>query len=123
VSAGGQRTHTVRVEREGRALDIPVNDIFGVRANAHYTYVHDGAQEYFCSLAISALEARLDPARFVRVHRSHIIAIDRVSSLRRAGENGVADLAASVQCSIPVARAHFRQVKQLLDARTIRVVA
>jgi diguanylate cyclase len=123
VSAGGQRTHTVRVEREGRALDIPVNDIFGVRANAHYTYVHDGAQEYFCSLAISALEARLDPARFVRVHRSHIIAIDRVSSLRRAGENGVADLAASVQCSTPVARAHFRQVKQLLDARTIRVVA
>jgi DNA-binding LytR/AlgR family response regulator len=59
----------------------------------------------------------------VRVHRSHIIAIDRVSSLRRAGENGVADLAASVQCSTPVARAHFRQVKQLLDARTIRVVA
>lgn len=123
ATAAGQNAHSVRVEREGRALDIPVNDIFVVRANAHYTYVHDGAQEYFCSLPISALEARLDPARFVRVHRSHIVAIDKVSALRRAGENGVADLATQVRCSIPVARAHFRQVKQLLDARALRVSA
>ena len=55
--------------------------------------------------------------RFMRVHRSHIIAIDRVASLRRAGENGVAELAAPVRCTIPVARSHFRQVKQLVEAR------
>jgi len=110
-------TNAITVEKDGRAREISVDDIFAVRANAHYSYVHDGEQEYFCGLAISAIEARLDPARFLRVHRSHIVAIDRVASLRRAGENGVAELAAPVRCSIPVARSHFRQVKQLVEAR------
>jgi DNA-binding LytR/AlgR family response regulator len=107
----------IAIERDGRAREICVDDIYAVRANAHYTYVHDGEQEYFCSLTIGAVEARLDPQRFMRVHRSHIVAIDRVASLRRAGENGVAELAAPVRCTIPVARSHFRQVKQLVEAR------
>ena len=110
-------TSAIAVEKDGRAREIPVDDIFAVRANAHYSYVHDGEQEYFCGLAISAIEARLDPERFLRVHRSHIVAIDRVASLRRAGENGVAELAAPVRCSIPVARSHFRQVKRRVEAR------
>jgi NO-binding membrane sensor protein with MHYT domain len=113
-----RRANSVSVEKDGRAREISVDDIFAVRANAHYSYVHDGEHEYFCGLTISAIEARLDPARFMRVHRSHIVAIDRVVSLRRAGENGVAELAAPVRCSIPIARSHFRQVKQLVEART-----
>jgi NO-binding membrane sensor protein with MHYT domain len=113
-----RQPHSISVEKDGRAHEISIDDIFAVRANAHYSYVHDGEQEYFCGLAISALEARLDPARFVRVHRSHIVAIDRVASLKRDGENGVAELAATVRCTIPIARSHFRQVKQLVEART-----
>ena len=70
--ADGARLHS---GRERRALrDIAPDEIFAVRANAHYTYVHDGEQEYFCGLSIGAVEARLDPATFVRVHRSHIVA-------------------------------------------------
>ncbi len=111
-------TNFISVEKDGRLHEICADDIFAVRANAHYSYVHDGEQEYFCGLPISALEARLDPTRFLRVHRSHIVAIDRVVSLKRAGENGVAELAAPVRCSIPIARSHFRQVKQLVEART-----
>jgi NO-binding membrane sensor protein with MHYT domain len=107
----------IAIEKDGRAREISIGDIYAVRANAHYTYVHDGEQEYFCSLTIGAIEARLDPQRFLRVHRSHIVAIDRVASLKKAGENGVAELAAPVRCTIPVARSHFRQVKQLVEAR------
>jgi NO-binding membrane sensor protein with MHYT domain len=114
---GRRQTGVISIEKDGRAREICVDEIFAVRANAHYTYVHDGEQEYFCSLTIGAIEARLDPQRFLRVHRSHIVAIDRVASLRRAGENGVAELAAPVRCTIPVARSHFRQVKQLVEAR------
>jgi len=111
-------TKFISVEKEGRIHEICADNIIAVRANAHYSYVHDGEQEYFCGLPISALEARLDPARFLRVHRSHIVAIDRVVSLKRAGENGVAELASPVRCSIPIARSHFRQVKQIVKART-----
>jgi NO-binding membrane sensor protein with MHYT domain len=111
-------TNFISVEKDGRLREICADDIFAVRANAHYSYVHDGEQEYFCGLPISVIEARLDPRRFLRVHRSHIVAIDRVASLKRAGENGVAELAAPVRCSIPIARSHFRQVKLLVEART-----
>jgi diguanylate cyclase len=112
-----RQSGSISVEKDGRAREISIDDIFAVRANAHYSYVHDGEQEYFCGLAISAIEARLDPARFIRVHRSYIVAINRVASLKRDGENGVAELAAPVRCTIPIARSHFRQVKQLVEAR------
>jgi DNA-binding LytR/AlgR family response regulator len=87
-----------------------------VRANAHYTYIYDGEQEYFCNLSISAVESRLDPALFLRVHRSHIVAVRRIARVKRAGENGIAELGTPVRCSIPIARAHYRAVKQLVRA-------
>ena len=107
---------SIRVEKDGRPRDIAVSDIYAIRANAHYTYVHDGEKEYFCSLSISAIEARLDPAAFLRVHRSYIVSVDRIARVRRSGEAGVAELGLPVRCSIPIARAHYRQVKLRIGA-------
>ena len=106
----------IRVEKDGRWRDIALEDVFAVRANAHYTYIYDGEQEYFCNLSIGAVAARLDPARFLRVHRSHIVAVRRIARVKRAGENGIAELGTPVRCSIPIARAHYREVKQLIKA-------
>ena len=114
--ASAARPTAIRVEKDGRWRDIALEDIFAVRANAHYTYVYDGEQEYFCNLSISAVAARLDPALFLRVHRSHIVAVRRIARVKRAGENGIAELGTPVRCSIPIARAHYREVKQLIKA-------
>ena len=102
---------SIPVEKDGRTRELNVGDIYAIRANAHYTYVHDGEQEYFCTLSISALQARLDPAAFLRVHRSYIVSVDRIARVKRSGEAGVAELGLPVRCSIPIARAHYRQVK------------
>jgi diguanylate cyclase len=110
------RPATIRVEKDGRWREIVSDEIFAVRANAHYTYIYDGEQEYFCNLSISAIESRLDPALFLRVHRSHIVAVRRIARVKRAGENGIAELGNPVRCSIPIARAHYRAVKQLVRA-------
>jgi diguanylate cyclase len=110
------RPATIRVEKDGRWREIVSDEIFAVRANAHYTYIYDGEQEYFCNLSISAIESRLDPALFLRVHRSHIVAVRRIARVKRAGENGIAELGTPVRCSIPIARAHYRAVKQLVRA-------
>src|SRR5579871_2206247 len=106
----------IPVEKDGRGREIAVVDIYAIRANAHYTYVHDGEHEYFCNLSISALEARLDPKAFLRVHRSYIVSVDRIARVKRSGEAGVAELGLPVRCSIPIARAHYRQVKLRLGA-------
>ena len=105
------RAASIPVEKDGRTRELAVDDIYAVRANAHYTYVHDGAQEYFCNLSISVLEARLDPKAFLRVHRSYIVSVNRIARVKRSGEAGVAELGLPVRCSIPIARAHYRQVK------------
>jgi diguanylate cyclase len=110
------RAASIRVEKDGRPRDIAVGDIYAVRANAHYTYVHDGEKEYFCTLSISALEARLDPNAFLRVHRSYIVSVDRIARVKRSGEAGIAELGLPVRCTIPIARAHYRQVKLRIGA-------
>ncbi len=110
------RAARIPVEKDGRTREIAVSDIYAIRANAHYTYVHDGDREYFCNLSISALEARLDPSAFLRVHRSYIVSVDRIARVRRLGEAGVAELGLPVRCSIPIARAHYRQVKLRIGA-------
>jgi hypothetical protein len=112
----GRRADFIRVEKDGRWRDIAPEEIFAVRANAHYTYIHNGEQEYFCGLSISAVEERLDRRFFVRVHRSHIVSLRRVSRVKRAGDSAVAEIGVPVRCSVPIARAQYRQVKMLVEA-------
>lgn len=108
---------TLPVQKEGKPREIPVAEIFSVRANAHYTFVFDGKAEYFCNWPISEIEGRLDPGRFMRVHRSYIVAIDRIACVKRAGDHGTVELKSSVQCVIPVARARFAQLRSRFGAQ------
>ena len=68
---------------------IDAADVRSVRADAHYTRVHDGTRERMCPWSISEAEAQLDPGLFVRVHRSHIVAIPHVSFVRKEGDGAV----------------------------------
>jgi diguanylate cyclase len=106
----------LRVEKDGRAREMPLDRVCAVRANAHYTYIHDGETEFFCTQSISGLEAMLDASAFMRVHRSHIVRIAAITRLRRHGDSLVLDMGAPVRCSIPVARAQQREVKRRLEA-------
>jgi DNA-binding LytR/AlgR family response regulator len=106
------RTRRLPVERDGSTHFIPMEDVVAVHANAHYTYIFDGSAKFFCPLAISDVEARLDRARFMRVHRSHIVNIDRVVGLKRAGDNGVIELAD--RYTVPVSRSRFGGLRSRL---------
>ena len=106
----------IRVEKDGRGRLLAVGDVYAVRANAHYTFVHDGEREYFCSQSISALEAEFDPLEFARVHRSYIVHLARVSRIRKSGEAAVAELGEPVRCSIPIARGQYREIKARIEA-------
>jgi len=111
-------TQFLPVEREGATHHLSVEKIVAVRANAHYTYVFDGTSTYFCPLAISEVEARLGGGRFARVHRSHIINIDRVLRLKRAGDNGLIELKGEDAYAVPVSRSRLAWVKSQLGLRT-----
>jgi NO-binding membrane sensor protein with MHYT domain len=102
------------VERDGATHFVAVDAIVAVHANAHYTYIFDGTAKLFCPLPISDVESRLDTTRFIRVHRSHIVNVDRVVGLKRAGDNGVIELAAVDRYTVPVSRSRFGPLKSRL---------
>jgi LytTr DNA-binding domain-containing protein len=84
----------VPVLRNGLVHYLPVETIVAIHADAHYTKVFDGATSYFCSLSIGEIEHRLDPRRFARVHRSHIVDLGRIVGAKFNGDSGVVELAA-----------------------------
>jgi NO-binding membrane sensor protein with MHYT domain len=102
------------VQRDGTTQYLAVEGIVAVHANAHYTYVFDGSAEYFCPLPISEVEARLDGDRFVRVHRSHIVRLDSIVGLKRAGDQALIELAGSDRHTVPVSRARVAPLKSRL---------
>jgi NO-binding membrane sensor protein with MHYT domain len=107
---------TLPVEKYRGSKTIDTVDIFSVHANAHYTYVFNGREDIFCPLSISEIIARLPPDTFFRVHRSYIVNIQRVARLKRAGDNGVADLDSPVRRSVPVSRSRLPQLREQLAA-------
>jgi NO-binding membrane sensor protein with MHYT domain len=101
------------VSTEGTLL-IDISDIRSIRADAHYTLIHDGQRERMCPWSISEAEARLDPALFTRVHRSHIVALPHVSFLRKEGDGAIIELDGAVPHVVPVSRAKIAEVKARL---------
>ncbi|KJC50049.1 carbon monoxide dehydrogenase [Bradyrhizobium sp. LTSP849] len=93
---------------------IDTADVRSVRADAHYTRVHDGTRERMCPWSISEAEAQLDPSLFLRVHRSHIVAIPHVALVRREGDGAVLELDGPSPHRVPVSRAKIAEVKARL---------
>jgi len=96
---------------------IDTADVRSVRADAHYTRVHDGTRERMCPWSISEAEAQLDPSLFVRVHRSHIVAIPHVTFVRKEGDGAVIELDGPSPHRVPVSRAKIAEVKARLGLR------
>jgi diguanylate cyclase len=99
------------IERDGNTHFLPVEQVVAVHANAHYTYIFDGNDKLFCPLAIGDVESRLDDRHFVRVHRSHIVNIDRVVGYRRSGDNELVEMAGATRSLVPVSRSRIGSLK------------
>jgi two-component system LytT family response regulator len=69
------------VKREGVLVPIRLADVHRLTAEDKYVRLHASDGEHVVRQPLRALEARLDPARFVRVHRSEIVALDAVTKL------------------------------------------
>jgi NO-binding membrane sensor protein with MHYT domain len=110
------------IERDGTTHFVAVDQVVAVHANAHYTYIFDGTSKLFCPLAIGDVESRLDTSRFIRVHRSHIVNIDRVVGLKRAGDSGLVELAGTNRYTVPVSRSRVGWLKSRLAPKVDQAV-
>jgi two-component system LytT family response regulator len=60
---------------------IPVDQVDYIEAQDDYAAIHTGARSYLKEQPLSELDAALDPSRFVRIHRSYILNLDRLARI------------------------------------------
>jgi two-component system LytT family response regulator len=67
---------------DGRIMVLRLNEVDWVEAHQDYVALHVGSKAWLVREAIGALELRLAPLGFVRIHRSTLLNVDRVRELR-----------------------------------------
>ena len=70
------------VREKGRVLVVPLTEVDYLEAARNQVRVHAGQAVHLLRETLSALEARLDPGRFARIHRSLIVNLDRVAEIQ-----------------------------------------
>lgn len=78
-----RRGHAERlaINTGGRVLFVKVADIDWLEAAGNYVTAHVGAERFLVRDTLRALSARLDPTKFVRLHRSAVVNLDRLRAL------------------------------------------
>jgi two-component system LytT family response regulator len=100
-------------EREGGLKVLAVEAIEHIEAQADYVAFHSAGREHLKAQRISELETQLDPACFVRVHRSFIINLAALQGLERTDSDGhVARMRSGKR--IPVSRSGYEKLKTAL---------
>jgi two-component system, LytTR family, response regulator len=79
-----QQSHLERmvIKSNGRAFFLKTEEIDWIEAEGKYVRLHVGKDSYLVREAISQIEAQLDAKRFLRIHRSTIVNLDRVRELQ-----------------------------------------
>jgi two-component system LytT family response regulator len=72
----------VMVKESGRVFFQPVEGIDWIESADYYSRLHVGEATHLIRESMSALEDQLDPMRFVRIHRTAIVNVERVKELR-----------------------------------------
>ena len=81
VRPQGGYTERLAVRAGGRITFVRSADIDWVAAEGNYARIHAGGATHLIRETMNALENRLDPERFVRIHRSTIVNSDRIKEL------------------------------------------
>ncbi len=70
------------VKNNGRVLFVRTGDIDWIEAADNYVCLHIGSETHVLRETMNALEGKLDAARFLRIHRSAIVNVDRIKELQ-----------------------------------------
>jgi two-component system LytT family response regulator len=102
------------VVKDGSRIHVlPVDRIDWIEARDDAVRIKAGGVEHSKAQTLADLEALLDPARFIRVHRSYLLQIDRLSRLELyAKDSHVAILTDGTR--LPVSRAGYARLRELL---------
>jgi two-component system LytT family response regulator len=112
----GQFAERLVVKDGTRVTLIPVTKLDYAEAQDDYVALASEGKKHLKQQTIASLEAALDPKQFVRIHRSYVVNLERVTRIEPYGkESRVAIL--SNGAKLPVSRAGYARLQALLDER------
>jgi two-component system, LytTR family, response regulator len=101
------------VSHRGRTILVDIADVDWIEANANYSTLHIGSKSYDLRCTISELQTRLAASGFVRIHRSTVVNVNRISAVVPCGHSDY-DLVLSTGTTLKLSR-HYRKDVVLAD--------
>ena len=103
------------VVRDGpRVQIIPVEKLAAAEAQDDYVALRSGGKTYLKPQTLASLVAALDPTRFVRVHRSHLIRLENLERLEAYAKGSYVAILTDGS-RVPVSREGHARLKALLE--------
>lgn len=100
------------VPHRSELVRVPAADVERIDAERDYVRLHVRGQSYLLLQTITSLEERLDPERFIRIHRSCILRRDHVTGLRHEGL-GVWSVETASGDALRIGRTYLPTVKKM----------
>ncbi|WP_164017972.1 LytR/AlgR family response regulator transcription factor [Pyxidicoccus trucidator] len=104
--------HRLAIRDTGRVVFLDVDEIEYIEAADYYVQIHAGGKAYLHRETMQSLEARLDPERFMRIHRSAIVNSRRIRELRSEGRRDLV-VVLTGGAELRVARSHREKFQHL----------
>ncbi len=104
------------VRSRGRIVFVRAEEIDWIEAAGNYVAIHVGPRDHLLRVTMSHLESQLDPAHFVRIHRSFIVPLDRIEELE-VSERGDHEVALRDGTRLASSRTYYRRVRKRLEGR------
>ena len=102
------------VKSASRVFFLKVDEIDWIEAADYYVKLHVGAKSHLLRETMSDMEAKLDPEKFLRIHRSAIVNLDRVKEMH-AHFNGEYLVILHDGTELKLSRSRREQLQQMLD--------
>ncbi len=94
------------VRNGGAILPLSVASVLWFESDGDYVVAQTERSRHVLNVSLARLESRLDPKRFVRIHRTHLVNLDHVVAFRRHGKGGMtAEVRGGAQLAVSRIRA------------------
>jgi len=111
-----ERPERIVVKDGPRVHVIPLDKLDYVEAQDDYVALHSAGKTYLKQQPIASVEASLDPGRFVRIHRSAIVNLERIARIEPYGkESRIAILQDGAR--LPISRSGYARLMDAMGTR------
>jgi two-component system LytT family response regulator len=101
------------IREDGQLLVARLEDVDWIEGDGNYILLHVGETTHRLRCSLGGLAPRLDPRRFVRIHRSAIVHVNRIAALKPR-LSGTYDLVLEGGTKLSLSRSHRRKILELL---------